>query len=104
MGVRYGVVNLFGVFSLGGNIDRLPRWQIMGQQTPRTVTAQNIENRIQELPHRMHPRPATRLGFGQMWLENGPLSIGDICRIWLSIHSPYKRTMVGAMHHFSDGF
>jgi hypothetical protein len=76
----------------------------MGQQPPRTATAQNIENRIQDLPHRMHPRPAARLGFGQMRLERGPLSIGDIGRIWLSIHRPYKITTVGAVDHFSDGF
>jgi hypothetical protein len=41
-------------------IDRLPRWEVGGQKSPRDPAAQNIEYRIHNLPRRPRPRPPDR--------------------------------------------
>ncbi len=58
---------------------RLPREQIPWQQTSRTSTANNVENRTQNLS-------STTLTFGRIWLDNQPLHVRKISVIALVLH------------------
>ena len=83
----------------------LPGWQIVGQQAPGTATAEHVEDGIENLAHRVDPRPAPRLGRWDVRLETAPLGVSHISRIMLSVvHSPYNVATGGAIDHFSDGF
>lgn len=50
----------------------------MGQQAPSTATTQHRENGIQNLAHRVHPWPATKLWSGQVRHEVLPLGVAHI--------------------------
>jgi hypothetical protein len=83
----------------------LPRGQIMGQQAPGATTAEYREDAIENLAHRVDPRPPSGLGRRDVGLQIAPLGVGHIRRIMLSVvHSPYNVAMVEAADHFSDSF
>jgi hypothetical protein len=83
-------------------IRRFPRRQIMGQQSPGAATAQDIENSIQDFPHRVTPRPAPLLGSRQVRCEQLPCSIRHIRGISCSIHRPYSVGTAKGTNQFSD--
>src|SRR5919197_2327815 len=86
-------------------IHGLPRWQIMGQQAPGAAAAEYIEDAIENLAHRVDPRPPSGLGRWDVRRQTAPLGVSHIRRITLSVvHSPYSVAMVGAADHFSDSF
>jgi hypothetical protein len=77
----------------------------MGQQAPGTATAEHVEDGIENLAHRVDPRPAPRLGWRHVRLETAPLGVSDVGQIMFSVlHSPYNVATVGAFDHFSDSF
>ena len=59
-------------------IDDAPRRQIIGDKPPRTASAQDIQDRIDDLPFGIGFRPAARFGSRNQWFENLPFSIIEI--------------------------
>jgi hypothetical protein len=85
-------------------VHRLPRRQIVGHQPPGTATTQAIEDCMQDVMHRMAPRPAPCLGRWQLRHQMAPLGVRQIRWIEVSVHSAYSVRMIEAYDHFSDGF
>src|SRR4029453_4118839 len=76
-------------------VDRLPWRPIMRQPPPGTATAQTVEKRVHDLPHRMPPRAAPGLKRGQVGCERCPFRIAQITRLSCSIHRPYRVRTAG---------
>ena len=72
-------------------VDQLPRWQVVGQQTPGTAGSQHIPDGIHHLPAGILGWTATRLDRGYQGFQNPPLGIRHICGINCSVHGPSLR-------------
>jgi hypothetical protein len=59
-------------------VDRAPRRQVVWQQPPRAARPHNIEDAVNDLPHRPLTRPARGEGLGQVRRDHAPLCVGQI--------------------------
>src|SRR5262249_45316185 len=77
-------------------IDQLPRWEVMGQHSPLATAPEYVENGVDDFPSRVLDRLRSRLGGWNQWLQDLPLLVGQVGRIWfpasrfsaLRIHAP----------------
>jgi class 3 adenylate cyclase/predicted ATPase len=59
-------------------VNRPPWWQVVRQQPPRAARPHDIEDAVDDLPHRPGPRPARWAGLRQVRRDHPPLSVGQI--------------------------
>jgi hypothetical protein len=83
-------------------VHRLPRWQIMREQSPSATTAQGVEHGIEDLAYRVELGPASRFRHRQMRGQLAPFGVRDISWIQLSVHSPRSVSTTGGNDQFSD--
>src|SRR5215204_1154198 len=58
--------------------DRAPRRQVARQKPPRDAAAQEIKDRIKDLPQRPFPRPPSGTRLWHQGLDQSPLGVGQI--------------------------
>jgi hypothetical protein len=83
-------------------VDRFPGRQIVRQEAPGTATPQDIENGIEEVAHRLAPRPPSLFRGWQVRREMTPFSVRQVCWIRFLAHSPYSVGTAKAKDQFSD--
>src|SRR5208282_3857921 len=59
-------------------VDRPPWWQVVRQQAPRAARPHDIEDAIDDFPHRPLARPAHLAGLRQERRDHAPLCVGQI--------------------------
>ena len=59
-------------------VDRPPRRQVARHQSPRAACPHDIEDAIDDFPHRPLARPAHRAGLRQVRRDHAPLCVGQI--------------------------
>ena len=76
-------------------IDRPSRREVVGQQSPRGPPAQNLEDRIHDLPDRPRPRPPDRTG---QWKKAESQSPFGIWLVWCRLETRVCCARVTGIH------
>jgi hypothetical protein len=78
----------------------------MGQGAPSTACACNVEEGIQNFSTRIMSRPTAWLGYGNQWIEEGPLSLCEVAGVrqpWIHPRSlPHLLTSSSSSGDFLD--
>jgi hypothetical protein len=84
-------------------IDNLPGWELMQQQAPRSATAPQIQDPVQDVARGVRRGPSAGLRLGPQRWEPVPLSVPAIGRGRLSgVHTPDDPRSYPAMITFLD--
>jgi hypothetical protein len=68
-------------------IDTLPMRQVMGQRALRAAASDEILKSVDDLSQRIAAMSATGLLSGEQGLQNLPLSVAQVTRVWPSVNS-----------------
>ena len=66
-------------------VHRAPGWELLGQQASLAAGREQVEERVDHLAQDRGARPADRLRRRQMWRDQGPLPIGQIACVALTL-------------------
>src|SRR5918996_926607 len=67
-------------------VDRLPRWKLLGQEAPGNASPKNVEDAVHHLPHISGTMSASRLGRRYQGLQDRPLIITHVAGVPLPFH------------------
>jgi hypothetical protein len=86
-------------------IDNLPRGEVMRQQAPGTATAQDIEDRIQDLTFRIFLGPPTGLGGRHQIVDQVPFFVAQVGRVrFAGFHAPMLPEVADPGQSFKHAF
>ena len=65
-------------------VDGLPRWEVVGQQSPGAAAPQDVEDGVEDLAQAMEARTPVGSGSGKMGLQAAPLGVGKV-GLWYAL-------------------